>query len=101
MTQRRNVFFQRGSLQHYYETFQDFSSGNGSVNNKPKDCLVKTEADKEMDDVVLLYASFTAGQAKNRSAKSGTLLHLKRERKMFAPFNVFLQDRHCWVSQRS
>ncbi|XP_001604719.1 uncharacterized protein LOC100121133 [Nasonia vitripennis] len=86
---------QRGSLQHYYETFQDFS-GNGA-NSKPKDCA-KTEADKEMDDVVLLYASFTASQAKSRSAKSGSLLHLKRERKMFAPFNVFLQDRQCWVS---
>ena len=81
----------RSSLQHYYETFQDFSNivkGNG---NKA-DCK-----NGMMDDLVLLYAAFSANQAKDKAVRYGSLLHLRRERKMFAPFNVFWLNRSCWV----
>ncbi|KAJ8667979.1 hypothetical protein QAD02_009642 [Eretmocerus hayati] len=81
---------QRGSL-HYYETFQDFKEEKGKENGK-------TDAEKEIDDLVMLYVSFSAAQAKEKSVKCGTLLHLRRERKMFAPFNVFWLNRRCWAS---
>lgn len=85
---------QRGSLQHYYETFQDFNPTNfiSSTKDDPK-----TDAEKGMDNLAYLYAGFTAAQAKDKAIKSGTLTHLKREKKMFAPFNIFWLDRSCWV----
>lgn len=85
------TFQQRGSLQHYYETFQDFQPLN-----RAKDDLAKTDAG--LDNLAYLYAGFTAAQAKDKAIKSGYLTHLKRERKMFPPFNIFWLDRSCWVS---
>jgi hypothetical protein len=84
---------QRGSLQHYYETFQDLQGDSGKEKLDGT-----TQRDKDLDNVVLLYAGFSAVQAKDRSVKSGPLLHLKRERRMFAPFKVFWLNRWCWVS---
>ncbi|XP_058790806.1 uncharacterized protein LOC131664007 [Phymastichus coffea] len=83
---------QRSSLQHYYETFQEYHKSDA------KDEGSKTDRNSPLDNVVLLYAGFSSSQAKAHSAKSGSLEHLRRERKVFAPFNFIWLNRHSWVS---
>ncbi|KAL7307062.1 hypothetical protein TKK_0000801 [Trichogramma kaykai] len=98
---------QRSSLQHYYETFQDLSGmfksiSNNNNNNNEKEVAKKNSIGSvrhsdELDDEVSLYAGYTAAQARDKASKCGPLLHLRRERNMFAPFNVFWLNRSCWV----
>ncbi|XP_014230654.1 uncharacterized protein LOC106654984 isoform X2 [Trichogramma pretiosum] len=100
---------QRSSLQHYYETFQDLSgmfksisNNNNNNNNNEKEVAKKNSIGSvrhsdELDDEVSLYAGYTAAQARDKASKCGPLLHLRRERNMFAPFNVFWLNRSCWV----
>ncbi|CAB0029374.1 unnamed protein product [Trichogramma brassicae] len=103
--QKRQQQQQRSSLQHYYETFQDlsgmFKSISNNNNNNEKELSKKNSIGSvgkdELDDEVSLYAGYTAAQARDKASKCGPLLHLRRERNMFAPFNVFWLNRSCWV----
>lgn len=82
--------------QHYYESFQDYPQSN---ENNDKTNPKTDSRDIVLDDVALFYAGYSAQQAKLKATRHGQLLHLKRERKMFAPFNMFwLNKQHCWVS---
>ncbi|XP_014209693.1 uncharacterized protein LOC106640245 isoform X2 [Copidosoma floridanum] len=92
---------QRGSLQHYYEAFQEFRGNRGSkrwMSDKTNGIPVAEEG-LEIDEVVLRCGNFTAAQAKDKATKSGTLIHLTAIRKMFSPLSVFwLNRQHCWIS---